>query len=219
MVVVMIWQPTPEYHYGHAALATNNYHISIWPKTCITKKNWSAWNAASPGVGVEAILICHQDLDFEKEGGRVPNQYKIPHVADADVDHVFEELLQYNEIVPDMVTRSSVVRAWHQEGRKKLKRVLPNTRYTYMPELVYDKRKTKSAWMSFLYGPNRPFYEKAQSCVSLVFNIVEMADRKPDVGFIAPRQFSGSFERNHDFRVPWFETQIVQQLWKGELVL
>ena len=222
MPTVLIWSPDEENKYGHAALQTSKYHMSFWPDGSIGKifktrdRNYTALEALD---GIPACIVFHQDYDYILEGRRpATNQYNIVNATDEDINSVYEEFLHYNGINPKTVTLERAEELIEQsQDPTNCEVSLAKTKYSYVADLVRDKRKKKSAWQTFLHGANYPFYHEKQSCVSFCFNIIEMADPNPAVCYTSPRHhdeaYTGDTSRAYDHRVPWFENDIVKKYW------
>jgi hypothetical protein len=215
MPIVYIWSPDEENKYGHASLQTDKYHISFWPNGSV-KRDFGVWETAFDGV--EAALFFHQELDRYYEGNRKATaMYQIVNATDEAINRVHEEFLHYNGIEPEEVTLEAAEKI--TEKKEEPMKTVSKTKYSFVADLVRDKRKTKSKWETFLHGENIPFYHEKQSCVSFCFNTIEMADPNPRVCFVDARPHNsaemGYDNREADHRVPWFEKEIVKKYWLG----
>lgn len=205
MVVVLIWLPTKDNKFGHAALQTDKYHMSFWPDGDV-KSDLGVFDAL--GGGVNASLVFHQDLDYSLEGKRDPNQHRIANVTDNEVNRVYERLLAYNDIDPASVTLNKAEEIIQQRDRPEIS--LSKTQYTYLARFIKSKNEHKNFLEALSQGYNGPFYHHPQSCVSFCFNLVEMADPHPEVCWFPINTFIPS---GIDYHVDWFETEIVTKYW------
>ena len=101
----MLWEPNkPSNPYGHAAIQTNTYHMSLWPDgDC--KEDFGFFQTLL--VGVDGSLVFHHNYDYILEGRREPLQYDIEYCSMKKVDELYEEMLDYNNITCDNVTLES----------------------------------------------------------------------------------------------------------------
>ncbi len=196
---------------------TDKYHMSFWPAGDI-KEELGAVNAALSGV--PASLVFHQNLDFKLEGNRVPEQYEIKVATNAQINEVYEQVLAYNRVDQDKVTLIRGQRHCDRGDRPELDLPKDKTLYTYIPQLVRDKeseRKAKedpSMMENLFSGVHKPWYCFSQSCVSFVFNLVEMADHVNDgVCFRSQRHWDDPSDTSADFRVPMLADSIVKKYW------
>jgi hypothetical protein len=97
----MIWRPSGDNKYGHAAVQTDKYHMSFWPDGAI-KSDLSAFQAMTSGV--VAAINFHHNLDKYLEDRRDPVQYRIVNVSDSALNRIYEKFLAYNNINPSEVT-------------------------------------------------------------------------------------------------------------------
>lgn len=111
---VMIWEPEGDNTYGHAAIQTKTYHMSLWPANSAEKKwaNWGEWERGAFLSGVAGSLIFHHNWDAYLERtdrnsnkSRKPtHQYDLESFSDRSIDEAYEAVLNYNNITPDKVT-------------------------------------------------------------------------------------------------------------------
>ena len=142
----------------------------------------------------------------------MPEQYDIKVATDAQVNEVYEQVLAYNRVDPDKVTLIRGQRLCDRREKPDMDLPKDKTLYTYIPELVRDKeseRKAKedpSMMENLFSGVHKPWYCFSQSCVSFVFNLVEMADHVND-GVCYRTQ------RRVELRVPTLADSIVKEFW------
>src|SRR5690348_1942130 len=86
---VLIWDPVePNNRYGHAAIQTNVYHMSLWPDGD-TKQDYGEWATIN---GVPASLNFHHRYDKSLEGNRIPKQYDLNHLSQSKINQAYEEM-------------------------------------------------------------------------------------------------------------------------------
>ncbi|EFX75732.1 hypothetical protein DAPPUDRAFT_107682 [Daphnia pulex] len=247
MPKIVIWMPHNEDHPGHVAIATNEYYVSLWPARCLIKDEKQTRRILK-GIefGMEVhkgCLVFHQDLDKEDEESDPNYEHEIDaaKVSNEDLNAEIEAFLRYNEIDPEDVTLArgdEKYREYRQllaslppEEAKRIKddqkpvKSLAKTKYSIMTELVSSKKDDDSA----------PFYKSQQSCVSLAFNLVQMAWLKchparpiPIVNYeeaknakeISPYYiaitivnlfFTAKIPKEFVYKVPWFEKEVVRR--------
>jgi hypothetical protein len=245
----LIWQPKDANTFGHAALRTDKYHISLWP--------FRGKELRISEASITGRLHFHEKLDWISEGSREnpvkPTiQHEIVNVTNLAINCVYEDFLRYNEIDPREVTLEAASRKPFQLCHRQL----PLTRYSLVGDVIVDKRigKVYSDLFFFIkrcltpgWGnidvcrqcigkatTNQsthvtcPFYHKAQSCVTICFNLIEMADRRRLVCLVEARNntkktlwsrfwqmvFLGGGGICLEITVPNFEKHVVQKYWK-----
>ncbi len=184
----------------------------------------------------------------------------IANVTNGAVNRVYEDFLRYNAIDPEDVTLEAARTCIEENNLHQCVRVLPLTRYSLVGDVIVDKimersnfnllffikRCLTSGWSNVnicrecihLAAVNQstrvtcPFYHKAQSCVSICFNLIEMADPIRLVCLVEARNntkiatgygpvcFLGGDGICREISVPNFEKHVVQKYWKegGQLV-
>jgi hypothetical protein len=237
----LIWLPEGKNTLGHAALQTDKYYISLWP---LRGKHFRCSESSITGC-----LHIHEHSDWVEEGSsgnlRGPtSRYEIANVTNEAINHVYEELLCYNKINPKEVTLEAAERK--SFGLRRIE--LPETRYSLIGCVIVDKRIEKrysdllyfcqrclaSGWGNIdicrqcirkattykLTRVNCPFYHKPQSCVSMCFNLIEMADPSPLVCLVEARNNTKKFLSSLSvddiclqITVPNFEKNVVQKYW------
>lgn len=152
-VTILIWDPTDE-NYGHAAIQTKTYHMSLWPDGD-AKRDYSIWENLR---GVPGSLHLHQNWDFYWEGNRQPIQYYLEGISHSRIDEAYEKILEYNNITPD------------------------NATLDYANDLISKKKDaeiglSKSKWI--LSGGNylnKTFYKKPHSCTTFSLSLLVNSD-------------------------------------------
>jgi hypothetical protein len=134
-------------------------------------------------TGVEGCLVFNSNVDREYEAECDPIEYEIDvTVTNEDINSVYEEFLGYNEISPEEVTlargeelfqkcqeyKELLASLSPEEAEKIEKPELPKTsplktKYSFSVGLVSGKEEDGS------------FFIRQQSCVSLVFNLLQTA--------------------------------------------
>lgn len=170
-VQVLIWEPNDRHKYGHAALQTNVYHMSFWPdgdvKNCYDDSGVTTRNRSLDvlfGGGVPGSLNFDESYDNYLEGekddkgkhlrSRRPEKIPLNNVPTRWIHQAYEELLGFNDITPDRVTR--------EEG----------ARISLGEEGVPSIGLTKTFWS--LNGDITPyhFFEHQQSCATFSLNLL-----------------------------------------------
>lgn len=248
MPTVLIWTPEDANTFGHAALRTDKYHISLWP--------FRGKELRFSESSITGRLHFHEQLDWISEGSREnpvkPTvQNEIVNVTNDAINRVYEEFLRYNKIDPKEVT----LEAANRKPFQLCHRQLPLTRYSLVGDVIVDK-KIEKVYSDLLFFIKRcltpgwgnidfcrgcigqvtanqsthvtcPFYHKAQSCVSICFNLIEMADPRPLVCLVEARNntkktlwsrfwqvfFLGGGGICLEITVPNFEKHVVQKYW------
>jgi hypothetical protein len=162
--VVLIWEPnSPENRFGHAAIRTKNYHISLWPdgnyKDLEPLKNEKG--------GVTGSLVFHQNYDKFLEEGREPTQFVINYVSMDQIEKLYEKFLNYNDIRPDKVSLKKG-EEYCKRGEKP-EMVLRKSLYSFYGCFyesegggLFPKKKFKF----------REFYTVQQSCTTFCMNFL-----------------------------------------------
>ncbi|XP_046656480.1 uncharacterized protein LOC124349717 isoform X2 [Daphnia pulicaria] len=248
MPTVLIWLPEGANIYGHAALQTDKYHISFWP----FKGKRFRFSESS----ITGRLHFHEQLDCISEGSpekpRGPtSRHEIVNVTNEVINREYEKFLRYNEINPEEVTLEAASRKYFQLCHRQL----PLTRYSLIGDVIDDKR-IKKVYSDLFFFIKRcltpgwgnidfcrecinkvttnqltrvtcPFYHKAQSCVSMCFNLIEMADRRRLVCLVEARNNTrqtlwsrfwqivslGGGGICLEITVPNFEKHVVKKYW------
>jgi hypothetical protein len=162
--LLRVWYPKGSNKYGHVSIQTNKYYMSFWPKEHTRKE--SSFKTEAALSGVDASIIFHPNYDCLLEGGRFPDKREwINGCTFRALDKLYEKFLDYNGIDPATVTleRAEEIRESNesvQEGKERIPvKDLGQTNYSFLPQLSYKSE--------------RPFYYKAQSCVSFVYHMTE----------------------------------------------
>jgi hypothetical protein len=248
MPTVLIWLPEGDNTFGHAALRTDKYHISLWP--------FKGKELRISEASITGRLHFHEHLDCISEGSREnprepTSRHEIVNVTNEAINRVYEDFLRYNEIKPEEVTVEAAER--YIAKTECLKR-LSRTHYSLFGDVIVDKRieKSYSDLLFFIMHCSTrgwgnidicldcigkvtqsthvtcPFYHKAQSCVTICFNLIEMADRRRLVCLVEARNntkktlwsrfwqmvFLGGGGICLEITVPNFEKHVVQKYWK-----
>ena len=231
---VLIWSPDRKNTFGHVALLTNLFYISLWP---FDRKNFAQISKLS----VVGCLHFDEKEDIKKEGYRQPNRYEIVNVTNEQINCQYVKFLECNGINPEEVSLAAA-----EKKTDECRRELTRTRYSFVGNVIVEKRKERSysdllfcikrcltpGWgnNTFCFDcKNRServeclFYHKPQSCVSFCFNLIEMADPKPLVCLVEARKktrtisFAGllySFlGMCLEISVPNFEKHVVKKYW------
>ena len=250
MPTVLIWLPEGANLFGHAALRTDKYHISFWPDR--------GKHFRFSETSITGRLHFHEHLDWVEEGSREnprgPNsRHAIVNVTNEAINGVYEEFLRYNQIDPEEVTLEAANR---HKDKTMCCRTLPLTRHSVVGDVIVDKKIEKS-YSDLLFFLKRcltpgwgnisicqkcigqvttsqstfvrcPFYHKPQSCVSICFNLIEMADTHPLVSLVearnntrktlssrfVPTYFLGGDGICLEITVPNFDQHVVQKYWQ-----
>ncbi|XP_046454122.1 uncharacterized protein LOC124201913 [Daphnia pulex] len=248
MAKIVIWMPHDEKHPGHVAIATNEYYVSFWPAKCFEPpEQKTEIRKISKGFDFvmevhKGCLVFHQDLDKEDEGDCDPDyvhEIDAAKVSNEDLNVEIEAFLRYNEIDPEDVTLAKGEEKYREykelvvslppkeaeqiEDSKLPRKSLSKTKYSISAELV-SSSKDNSA----------PFYNSNQSCVSLAFNLIQLAWLKqhpnpiPIVNHegiasesnlsqssicsaMATVVFNTKTPTQFAYKVPWFEREVVQR--------
>ncbi len=154
---VMIWEPYGDNTYGHAAIQTKTYHMSLWPDGDV-KEDYGRWSGIT---GVPGSLNFHHNYDRHLEGKRDPKIYNLESISYFNINEAYETVLEYNNITPDKVTLD--------EGEE----ILSNKN---RPEI----RLPKSIWcLEGNYYTNDNFYKYPQSCTT--FSLALLSFHNDDV--------------------------------------
>ena len=222
---VLIWKPEEENEVGHVALKTDKYYVSIWPARYLKVKRLFRWvDAVTFMGGVKGSLVLNINVDREREGDRDSSvEYDISEaVTNEDLNPIIEEFLLYNEINLENVTleRGEELFLKRQEYEKLSPKQAEKVKEPEQPEtsLLKTKYSISAELLSGKKKEAEPFYHKQQSCVSLIFNLIQLAwlkhhpDRPipievPDIieVFIPSHNYTERF-----YRVTWFDS-VVQQ--------
>jgi hypothetical protein len=167
MPVVMIWEPDDDNKYGHAAVQTDKYHMSFWPKQMKYLK-------LVVSGGVTAELVYHNLEDKERETDRIPNMYDIKNTTDAQINRVYEDFLEYNGVDCESVT---LERGKEMHNSKKDACIpLSKTKYNFRTHLSRRKPGDKVLWLF----EQDMYYTWPLNCVSFVYHMIEYADPRPN---------------------------------------
>ncbi|XP_046638234.1 uncharacterized protein LOC124316369 [Daphnia pulicaria] len=237
MPTVYIWRPQGKTNpFGHVALKTDKFYISFWTSTGFSDDKIEQLKEVFDFVdGVRGAIVFNQNVDRKNENDFDPIEYidPIPFLRDEDINSIYEEFLRYNEINPEDVTLErgeqlfkkyqeyeELKKSLPREEAKKMKqpevpeKSLPKTNYSFSVEFVSRKDESEV-----------PFYHQKQSCVSFVFNLIQMAWLEncsdyaipifySDVAgqsFFGRNVVSSDFKyREFPFRVDWFEKEILK---------
>ena len=220
---VFIWRPENEDDVGHVALKTDKYYISFWPARYLNDgKPLSRWMDIVRFMnGVEGSLVLNINVDREREGDCDPVEYDIDvAVTNEDLNPIIEEFLLHNEINPENVTlkRGEELFLKRQEYENLSPEEAENVIEPQQPET--SLLKTQYSFSAELFSGKEvaePFYHKQQSCVSLIFNLLQVAWLKhhPDRPIpIADPEIVEGFPSNNQgevfYKVTWFDS-VVQQ--------
>jgi hypothetical protein len=235
---LLFWRPTLNNTLGHVALKTDRYYVSFRPT-----KGLPIGNQIKNGIPVSQItegnmkgcLVLHQSIDRNCERGCDPIEYEII-ITEAsnneDVNSVVEEFLRYNGINPEDVTIERVEELCKKRREYKL---LPpeearNVKEPEKPVKLLPKTESNSYnSVELMSGnmtedANEPFYHRQQSCVSLVFNVIQTVwlrshppDHQPSpmtnpVGLITDLPFQLFY------KVPWLEKVVKKHLTSCRIV-
>nr|CAH0113633.1 unnamed protein product [Daphnia galeata] len=171
-----------EKEYGHVALKTDKYYVSIWSARNLNNgKFFRRWMDGFEFMGgVEGSLVLNINVDRKNEDDCDPVEYEIDvSVTNKDLNPIIEEFLLYNKINAEDVTlergeelfleRQEYDKLSTEQQAKKVKEPqqpitsLLKTEYSISAELLSGKDVAE------------PFYHNQQSCVSLVFNLLQAA--------------------------------------------
>jgi hypothetical protein len=201
---ILIWRPEEENDAGHVALKTDKYYISFWPTKCLKDGAIVKYvDGIEFLLGVRGSVVLNQKIDRENEGDCDPNvEYNISEsVSNEDINSTFEEFLHYNGMKPKYTTLD------HVQRTGLLQCSVGKTQYSFSAQLVTGKEEVESL----------PFYHKQQSCVSLVFNLIQVAWLKHHPDSPIPIAVPGEVKvlvsegsKEFVYRVPWFEEEIVK---------
>ena len=115
----MVWRPNPpDNEFGHVAINTNRYHISLWPQGMVKYHRGDV----SVLTGIPASLHFHHDYDKYLEGNRNPVCYTIDYISIRELNSKYEDMLHYNDITPDLVTLDMAeekISKWIDSGKRK----------------------------------------------------------------------------------------------------
>jgi hypothetical protein len=202
---ILIWRPEEENDAGHVALKTDKYYISFWPTKCLKDGAIVKYvDGMEFLLGVGGSVVLNQKIDRENEGDCDPDvEYNISEaVSNEDINSTFEEILQYNGINPKYFTIQHL-----ELTGVSMQCSLAKTQYSFSAQLVSGKEEPESL----------PFYHKQQSCVSLVFNLIQVAWLKHHPDRPIPIAVPGELKvlvsegsKEFVYRVPWFEEEIVK---------
>jgi hypothetical protein len=244
MPKIVIWMPHDEYQAGHVAIATNEYYVSFWPADCLEKdgkQTRTIYDGVEFAIEVhKGCLVFHQDLDKEYEGDCDPDyvhEIDAAKVSNEDLNAVIEEFLRYNEINPEDVTLAKgeekyeeykqLAASLSQEEAERMEdlpvKSLAKTKYSIVTELMSSKDDNSAS-----------FYNSQQSCVSLAFNLIQMAWLKhhpnpiPIVNYEEAKNakeipvsyyatvgvfslLTSKIQKELPYKVPWFEKEVVRR--------
>jgi hypothetical protein len=256
MSKIVIWMPRDKKEVGHVAISTNAYYVSFWPARCLEKDGKHIGSIADAAVFVLDVhkgrLVFNQDFekideddpnkDYEEESDpKYEHEIDAAKVSNEDLNAVIEEFLRYNGIDPEDVTLAKgkekyrefkqLAASLPQEEAKLIKddqkpvKSLSKTKYSIVTELVSCSKKDNLV----------PFYNSQQSCVSLAFNLVQMAWLKshpdqpiPIVNYEEAKNvkevtmlyysywgasslLTGKIPKEFAYKVSWFEKEVVQK--------
>lgn len=152
MVSVLYWEPTTGHEYGHVALQTDKYHMSLWP--CGSVKERGALITATSGI--QATLNFHHDYDKELEGHRNPtNIIDISClVSKTKLNEIYETILRYNGINPADVTLEKGDALYEEHVKPEVE--LTKTLYSYLG----------------VHYTSETFYKNKQSCTTFATGLI-----------------------------------------------
>ena len=103
MMFLHIWYPDSSKNnkYGHAAILTRKYNISVFPKDKLSEEHFLY---VLFGVGVESELVFHYDMDYHLMSKQLPKVYRLVNISEDAVHKVYEKFLKHNNINPNDVT-------------------------------------------------------------------------------------------------------------------
>jgi hypothetical protein len=174
---------------------------------------------------MKGCLVLHQSVDRNCERGCDPIEYEII-IKEAsnneDVNSVVEEFLRYNGINPEDVTIERVEELCKKRREYKL---LPpeearNVKEPEKPVKLLPKTESNSYnSVELMSGnmtedANEPFYHRQQSCVSLVFNVIQTVwlRRHQSSPLSNPVQLITDLPFQMFYKVPWLEKVVKKHL-------
>jgi hypothetical protein len=220
----MVWEPNePHNPYGHAAIQTNTYHMSLWPDgDCKENFGYSETLLA----GVKGSLIFHHQRDYELEGKREPLQYNIEYCSMKEVNELYEEMLGYNDITPDKVTldrgNELITQSEHPDISLKKSQYSYSGMYLKGRCFIFQDNNFIGKLLNNIYyngmrrpyEPIRDFYKYKQSCTTFCMNLLlntgafdpkyNLHEEITRMGFLLKEDFSDGGL----LRVPNFKTII-----------
>ena len=202
----MIWEPKkPNNPFGHAAIQTNTYHMSLWPDgDC--KEDFGY--AQTLVAGVDGSLVFHHQWDYQLEGKREPLQYNIDYCSMKEVEELYEEMLDFNDITHDKVTLDSGNEIITQNKTPEIS--LKKSAYSFEGKYL----KPKSLINYYEFEPIRDFYKHKQSCTTFCMNLLLNSGAfDPKSHFI---DLISSADGNGIFRVQHFKTIIEKKFKFGD---
>ena len=185
---VLIWEPKNKFkkltlqEFGHAALQTETYHMSLWPDT--PKKN----SSFDINEEVNGCLHFHHDYDafniYDKDeikSSLPPVQINLNFISSSKINSAYEDMLAYNDITPDNVTLTNGEKIWghrikctktHKEDRspKEEEQFCP-TKQKHVPKV--SLRKSKWCFSSNFHKDD--FYKYPQSCTGFCLGLLNLA--------------------------------------------
>jgi hypothetical protein len=172
----LIWEPKkPNNPFGHAAIQTNTYHMSLWPDgDC--KEDFGYIQTFL--YGVKGSLVFHHNFDYVLEGKREPLQYNIEYCSMKDVDVLYEEMLEFNDITPDKVTLDSGNEIINRGEKPEIS--LDKSKYSFKGKYLVEKtigrldpiKSLLPKWFPKWNEPIHHFYIRQQSCTTFCMNLL-----------------------------------------------
>ena len=153
-VYVHIWEPDEKNKYGHVAIQTNKYNMSLWPD-CDVKEDCSVIQNIKGQIA--GCLIIHHEYDRYLEGNRDPIQLHLL-IDDLHINGRYEEMLRYNNINPYEVNM--------EKGEEIMR----------LQEHKPEKSLEKSTWNLGGMFYAKKFYTHPQSCTTFALALLFGSD-------------------------------------------
>jgi hypothetical protein len=147
--------------------------MSLWPDgDC--KKDYGYLKTFF--AGVDASIVFHHNYDYYLEGKRDPLRFEIDYCSMKNINELYEEMLDYNDITYDNVTleRGDDIILQNKRPEMSLKRSLYSFEGPYLKGFSpYNKSSIQSTADLFLIKePVRDFYKYKQSCTTFCMNLL-----------------------------------------------
>lgn len=183
---VLIWEPKDKFkkltlrEFGHAALQTQTYHMSLWPDTPKKNGKFSEINEE-----VNGSLNFHHDYDCYLIENH-PIVISLDFVSSSKINSAYEEVLEYNDITPDNVTLTNGEKIWSHKEKCSAKEESCPTKQKHYPEVSLSGSK----WCLSSDFYQEGFYKHPQSCTGFSLGLLNLASEGGVDKFIRNKDYA-----------------------------
>ena len=206
---VLIWDKDGnENPYGHAAVQTRTYHMSLWPDGDV-KRDFGTWNTLTNGC--RGALNYHHHVDCILERGRKPKIYTLEGISEYKVNSAYEEMLHYNDITPDTVTLEAA-----QEKLNKGVSLYGSVELgsKYSPEITL--KRSLYTYLGINHGKDE-FYKYKQSCTSFSLSVLKNGGFKYAENIVRPIVVTGRHGSHSEAVYVWSFEQAIKNYISGDI--